>query len=136
MIIKENPRFSPGSFLYRRDKKHSFKRTSVFLSKPTGLVYHHDAVVYIIAVGVYHHTKCAFLSAWWYTTSSDVDDMQFLRNWWYTTASRWFISAISYFSGWLRVELTIFLLNLICTHHTKHFLRVCSQNKIWTFFSI
>ena len=28
----------------------------LFLSKPTGLVYHHDAVVYIIAEGVYHHT--------------------------------------------------------------------------------
>jgi len=28
------------------------------------LVYHHDAVVYIIAEGVYHHTfRCVFLSA-------------------------------------------------------------------------
>ena len=36
----------------------------LFLSKPTGLVYNHDAVVYIIAEGVYHHTfRCAFLSA-------------------------------------------------------------------------
>ena len=33
-------------------KKLSFFGTRVFLSKPTGLVYHHDAVVYIIAAQV------------------------------------------------------------------------------------
>ena len=31
---------------------------SDFLSKPQGLAYHHDRVVHIIAVGVYHHRRC------------------------------------------------------------------------------
>ena len=44
--------------------KNLVLRNEIFLSKPTGLVYHHDAVVYIIAKGVYHHTfRCVFLSA-------------------------------------------------------------------------
>ena len=52
-----------SSSLPNSSKKSSFFGTRIFLSKPTGLVYRHDAVVHIIAEGVYHHTKCVFLSA-------------------------------------------------------------------------
>ena len=52
-----------SSNLASSSKKLSFFGTRVFLSKPTGLVYHYDAVVYIIAEGVYHHAKRVFLSA-------------------------------------------------------------------------
>ena len=46
----------PSSNLGGTSKKLSFFGTRVFLSKPTGLAYHHVVVVYIIAAGVYHHT--------------------------------------------------------------------------------
>ena len=51
-----------SSNLVSSSQKFLFFGTGIFLSKPTGLAYHHDVVVYIIAAGVYHHTKCVFLS--------------------------------------------------------------------------
>ena len=52
-----------SSSLPNSSKKSSFFGTGIFLSKPTGLVYHQPKGLYIIAVGVYHHAKRVFLSA-------------------------------------------------------------------------
>ena len=78
----------PGSNPGDASKKLSFFWTRVFLSKPTGLVYHH-ALACISSTRhcrvVSHHTIGVYkkLSAWWYTKLR-FDDMQFLRNWWDT----------------------------------------------------
>ena len=39
---------------------HFILRKVIFLSIAKAMAYHHDAVVHIIAEGVYHHTKCVF----------------------------------------------------------------------------
>ena len=77
-----------GSIPAISTKKSSFYGTRIFLFKPTGLVYHHDAVVYIIAEGVYHHTEgvyfCRLDDIQLFTklmicNSYGIDDIQGLR---------------------------------------------------------
>ena len=65
----------------------------IFLSKPTGLVYHHALACLSstrLCRVVSHHTfRSAFLSAWWYTKLC-FDDMQVLAELMIYNASHWF----------------------------------------------
>ena len=88
MINYISSSFKHGSKVRRTVKKFLFARTGIFLSIAKAMAYHHASACISSTTAcrccISSHRRCVYLSAWWYTTSCKVDDMQFLRNWWYT----------------------------------------------------